>query len=50
MQGLLGGLLLFVFFGSSRLGSWLLIESAGSTCSVRDMMVVPRDSASRLVE
>jgi hypothetical protein len=50
MQGLLGGLLLFVFFGSSRLGSWLLIESAGSICSVRDMMVVPRDSASRLVE
>jgi len=27
-----------VFFGSSRLGSWLLMESVCSTCCVRDMM------------
>jgi hypothetical protein len=31
---LLGGLLLFVFFGSSRAGSWLDIESVCSTCGV----------------
>lgn len=44
-QRLLGGLRLFVFFGSSRAGSWLDIESACSTCSVRDIFVVPRNSA-----
>ena len=37
---LLGGLLLFVFFGSSRVGSWLDIESVCWTCSVRDIVLV----------
>lgn len=41
--GLLGGLLLFVFLESSRLGSWLDIESVASICCVCDML--PRYSA-----
>lgn len=40
--GLLGGRLLFVFLVSSRLGSWLDIESVGSICCVCDMV---RESA-----
>lgn len=36
--GLLGGRLLFVFLESSRLGSWLDIESLGSMCCVCDML------------
>lgn len=39
---LLGGLLLLVFFGSSRAGSWLDIESVCSTCCVCDMVSVFR--------
>lgn len=46
---LLGGLLLFVFFGSSRLGSWLDIESECSTCCACDMVVFPRNPAAPLV-
>jgi hypothetical protein len=44
---LLGGLLLFVFFCSSRAGSWLDIESECSTCCVCAMAKIPRESAGR---
>ena len=47
-QLLLGGLLLFAFFGSSRVGSWLVMESAWSTCCVRDIVLNRRESARRL--
>lgn len=36
--GLLGGRLLFVFLLSSRLGSWLVIESLASSCCVCDIL------------
>lgn len=36
--GLLGGRLLFVFLVSSRLGSWLDIESLASICCVCDIL------------
>jgi hypothetical protein len=38
VPGLLGGRLLFVFLPSSRLGSWLDIESLASICCVCDML------------
>lgn len=46
---LLGGLLLFDFFGSSARGSWLVIESVCSNCCVCDIVVFPRRSATALV-
>jgi len=49
-QRLLGGLRLFVFFFSSRCGSWLDIESVcctGSACC--DIVCDPRDSAGAML-
>jgi hypothetical protein len=43
--GLLGGRLLFVFLDSSRLGSWLEMESLCSTWGFCDMVKNPRRSA-----